>query len=77
MEPLLRVDNLTKRFGSVIAVNNVSLDIVPGSFLTLLGLSVAAGTEGSAGRSWPGAAGLSDAAGSAALAAGMTFSVIP
>jgi multiple sugar transport system ATP-binding protein len=33
------IKNLTKRFGDVIAVNNVSLTIEPGSFLTLLGPS--------------------------------------
>lgn len=33
------IKNLTKRFGNVIAVNNVSLTIEPGTFLTLLGPS--------------------------------------
>lgn len=33
------IKNLTKRFGQVTAVNNVSLTIEPGSFLTLLGPS--------------------------------------
>jgi multiple sugar transport system ATP-binding protein len=33
------INNLTKRFGDVIAVNNVSLNIEPRSFLTLLGPS--------------------------------------
>lgn len=33
------IKNLTKRFGSVIAVNDVSLTIEPGAFLTLLGPS--------------------------------------
>ena len=33
------IKNLTKRFGDVTAVNNVSLTIEPGSFLTLLGPS--------------------------------------
>jgi ABC-type sugar transport system ATPase subunit len=33
------VKNLTKRFGNVVAVKNVSLTIEPGSFLTLLGPS--------------------------------------
>ncbi len=33
------INNLTKKFGNVMAVNNVSLTIDPGSFLTLLGPS--------------------------------------
>ncbi len=33
------IKNLTKKFGDVVAVNNVSLNIEPGSFLTLLGPS--------------------------------------
>ena len=33
------VKNLTKRFGNVVAVNNVSLTIEPGAFVTLLGPS--------------------------------------
>jgi ABC-type sugar transport system ATPase subunit len=39
METTITVKNLTKRFGNVIAVNDVSLTIEPGSFLTLLGPS--------------------------------------
>ena len=35
----ITIKNLTKRFGNVNAVNNVSLTIEPGSFLTLLGPS--------------------------------------
>jgi ABC-type sugar transport system ATPase subunit len=35
----ITIKNLTKRFGNVIAVNDVSLTIEPGSFLTLLGPS--------------------------------------
>jgi ABC-type sugar transport system ATPase subunit len=35
----ITIKNLTKRFGNVAAVNNVSLTIEPGSFLTLLGPS--------------------------------------
>ena len=34
-----RINHLTKRFGNVIAVNDVSLTIEPGTFLTLLGPS--------------------------------------
>jgi len=33
------INNLTKKFGNVVAVNNVSLTIEPGTFLTLLGPS--------------------------------------
>lgn len=33
------INNLTKKFGDVVAVNDVSLTIEPGSFLTLLGPS--------------------------------------
>lgn len=39
METTIIINNLTKKFGDVIAVNNVSLTIEPGSFLTLLGPS--------------------------------------
>lgn len=39
MSTPITVKNLTKRFGDVAAVNNVSLTIEPGSFLTLLGPS--------------------------------------
>ena len=38
-EPVLRLTNLSKHFGSVVAVNNISLDIEEGWFLTLLGPS--------------------------------------
>ncbi len=39
MATTITVNNLTKRFGDVVAVNNVSLVVEPGSFLTLLGPS--------------------------------------
>ncbi len=39
MSTTISIRNLTKRFGKVIAVNNVSLDIAAGAFLTLLGPS--------------------------------------
>lgn len=39
MATTITIKNLTKRFGDVVAVNNVSLTIEPGSFLTLLGPS--------------------------------------
>ncbi len=39
METTIRIRNLTKKFGKVIALDHVSLDIEPGTFLTLLGPS--------------------------------------
>jgi ABC-type sugar transport system ATPase subunit len=39
MSTTITIRNLTKRFGNVVAVNGVSLNIEPGSFLTLLGPS--------------------------------------
>jgi multiple sugar transport system ATP-binding protein len=39
MQTPIIITNLTKKFGSVVAVNDVSLTIEPGSFLTLLGPS--------------------------------------
>ena len=39
METTITIKNLTKKFGDVTAVNNVSLTIAPGTFLTLLGPS--------------------------------------
>ena len=39
METTIKINNLTKKFGDVVAVNNVSLTIEPGAFLTLLGPS--------------------------------------
>lgn len=39
MSTTITIKNLTKRFGDVIAVNNVSLTIEAGAFLTLLGPS--------------------------------------
>ena len=39
MSTTITIKNLTKKFGNVVAVNNVSLTIEPGSFLTLLGPS--------------------------------------
>ena len=38
-EPILQLRNLSKHFGAVKAVDNVSLDIGDGEFLTLLGPS--------------------------------------
>jgi len=39
METTITIKNLTKKFGNVIAINDVSLTIEPGTFLTLLGPS--------------------------------------
>ena len=39
METTIRINNLTKKFGQVLALNNVSLVIEPGTFVTLLGPS--------------------------------------
>jgi len=39
MDTPIIIKNLTKKFGDVVAVNNVSVTIDPGSFLTLLGPS--------------------------------------
>ena len=39
METTIKINHLTKKFGDVVAVNDVSLEIEPGSFLTLLGPS--------------------------------------
>lgn len=38
-EPIIQIRGVTKRFGSVAAVDNVSLDIMPGEFFVLLGPS--------------------------------------
>lgn len=38
-EPMVRIENVTKRFGSVYAVDDVSLQIYPGEFFSLLGSS--------------------------------------
>jgi ABC-type sugar transport system ATPase subunit len=37
MEPLLSVKNLTKRFGGLVAVNQVSMDVHPGEVVGLVG----------------------------------------
>ena len=39
MDTPIIIKNLTKKFGNVVAVNNVTLTIEPGTFLTLLGPS--------------------------------------
>ncbi len=37
MEPVLSVRNMVKRFGGLVAVNNVDLDVYPGEVVALLG----------------------------------------
>jgi ABC-type Fe3+/spermidine/putrescine transport system ATPase subunit len=37
--PVVRLESVTKRFGAVTAVEDVTLDVRPGEFLTLLGPS--------------------------------------
>ncbi|MFL7840017.1 MAG: ATP-binding cassette domain-containing protein [Candidatus Promineifilaceae bacterium] len=37
MEPVLRAKNLTKRFGGLVAVDDVSMDILPGQVMGLVG----------------------------------------
>lgn len=37
MEPILSIRNMIKRFGGLVAVNNVSLDVYPGEVVALLG----------------------------------------
>jgi multiple sugar transport system ATP-binding protein len=39
METTIRINNLTKKFGNVVALDDVSLVIEPGTFVTLLGPS--------------------------------------
>ncbi len=39
MSTHITIEHLTKKFGDVIAVNNVNLEVEPGTFLTLLGPS--------------------------------------
>ena len=38
-EPILRLQNIVKRFGDFTAVNQISLDIIEGEFLTIVGPS--------------------------------------
>ncbi|MBB4632790.1 ABC transporter ATP-binding protein [Sphingosinicella soli] len=38
-QPIISIRNVTKRFGAVAAVDNISLDIMPGEFFVLLGPS--------------------------------------
>jgi spermidine/putrescine ABC transporter ATP-binding subunit len=39
MKPIVRLINLTKRFGDVVAAENISLDVEKGEFISLLGPS--------------------------------------
>ena len=36
-EPILKVENMNKKFGSTIALNNVSLTVYPGEIRGLIG----------------------------------------
>jgi spermidine/putrescine ABC transporter ATP-binding subunit len=38
-QPIIQIRNVTKRFGTMVAVDNVSLDILPGEFFVMLGPS--------------------------------------
>ena len=38
-KPIISIRNVTKKFGNVTAVNNVSIDVMPGEFFALLGPS--------------------------------------
>ena len=37
--PILEIKNITKQFGKLLAVNNVSLDVIDGEFFTIVGPS--------------------------------------
>ena len=39
VKPIISIRNISKRWGSTVAVDNVSLDIEPGEFFALLGPS--------------------------------------
>jgi len=39
VQPLVRIEGVSKRFGDVVAVDDVSIDIAPGEFFALLGPS--------------------------------------
>ncbi|MEI3612414.1 ABC transporter ATP-binding protein [Pseudogracilibacillus sp. SO30301A] len=39
VEPIVRLENITKKYGDLQAVDNISLEVKPGEFLTLLGPS--------------------------------------
>ena len=36
-QALLNVQNITRRFGGLVAVDNVSFDVLPGEVLTIIG----------------------------------------
>lgn len=40
-EPLLHVSGLTKRFGGILASDNITLDIAPGELHAIIGPKVA------------------------------------
>jgi spermidine/putrescine transport system ATP-binding protein len=39
LEPVVQLDKVSKRFGDVVGLDTVDLDVAPGEFLTLLGPS--------------------------------------
>ena len=36
-DPLLRVENLVRRFGGILATDNLSLDVIPGELHAIIG----------------------------------------
>ena len=37
VEPLLRVENLVRRYGGILATDNLSLDVIPGELHAIIG----------------------------------------
>jgi len=37
VDPLLRVENLVRRFGGILATDNLSLDVAPGELHAIIG----------------------------------------
>ena len=49
MEPIIRFEHVSKSFGDQAVLRDLSLDIRPGEFLTIIGRSGCAGQENPAG----------------------------